>query len=926
TFSSQGHLPSRTYITLPLRKDLLPIATAPGTLQGDLAAEFWDETTQAWKPIGAMAFYDPGLQTLTFDISIRDFKMLAATPAALMSLGNDRPAALSNARGPVDLAEYEGKFDRMFRAYHKERESEARCNGDVFHPFTIAFYRPDDSANRGILDNLKYGPSHRTQPFSTSCSMSPFNFILDLESALFTAHLGLTNIHTPSDAFPFAPYRTRPVGVSVRPTGANDGETSFDGPVILSNTRLTNWFKVKEVAAHELVHCYQGAVYDTSPLGWRLEALQNRWFIEATAQYYSTRVCGNAADSWMPAVARDADRRLIYSDDDGQTYLIEYLSKSILTASDNSMYAVGHFLEYLETQYPGIVAEVLFNRWSASSDISNLEAAIRKRSDAFDFGAGVGKSLANYVNYVVSHPRDLDGIGYRIKTSLQAATLANVDTLGVKTPLPAAEFTDKSEKGIYRTYFRLEKRMEALSATYLRFDAKLVDQDSLLVLKAAGNARDFHHKAWTYVLPSFDPSTGPADPDYVNRPPIDQGKAFPYELAVTVPWFGGGAASQVGCVEQIIVNHSRAYNNVFTTFDPLVTVHYYLLQRPRVVGLVSRAGGGAVVWNTSGVGTERGIPGELIKGYDVYLKGTGKLNTQPIPLPQTPGAVLTFESDRLDPTTTRAADVTVVLSDIVGNSWPPVTSVQIEPSSCSMGLNNVQSFTATVEGAKNKSVTWSIKEGSLGGQLFETTATTTKYRSPTDLAGTNHIVATSVEDSKAWAEATVVVKGSIDVRITSSSRSVILGESINLAFKVAGVANKEVTWHVKEGDNKGSFAFPAPGSVVFTPSVLENNLTLVATSNADKTIKGGEVVFVEFPIDITFTNVTDDTTEYTAKPRGGVPPYSDFVWYYGTRTYGMSKTTNGNPIRVSGTARNSWYDIIVTAKDSAGHNGRGRDY
>ena len=87
------------------------------------------------------------------------------------------------------------------------------------------------------------------------------------------------------------------------------------------------------------------------------------------------------------------------------------------------------------------------------------------------------------------------------------------------------------------------------------------------------------------------------------------------------------------------------------------------------------------------------------------------------------------------------------------NTPPPFsTVVTISPDSVRVNPGGTQTFTATVTGATDTAVTFGVLEGDSGGTISPTGVYTA---SPT--LGTYHVVATSVEDTFASAEATALV-------------------------------------------------------------------------------------------------------------------------------------------------------------------------
>jgi hypothetical protein len=79
-----------------------------------------------------------------------------------------------------------------------------------------------------------------------------------------------------------------------------------------------------------------------------------------------------------------------------------------------------------------------------------------------------------------------------------------------------------------------------------------------------------------------------------------------------------------------------------------------------------------------------------------------------------------------------------------------MVSISISPASVTLAPGGTQAFTATVTGASNTAVTWSIQEGAAGGTITSGGS----YTAPA-AAGTYHVVATSQADPTKSATATV---------------------------------------------------------------------------------------------------------------------------------------------------------------------------
>jgi len=79
-------------------------------------------------------------------------------------------------------------------------------------------------------------------------------------------------------------------------------------------------------------------------------------------------------------------------------------------------------------------------------------------------------------------------------------------------------------------------------------------------------------------------------------------------------------------------------------------------------------------------------------------------------------------------------------------------SVVISPAAAHIAPSGAQQFNATVKGASNTSVSWSIQEGAPGGSITDGGL----YTAPAS-AGTYHVIATSKAESSATASAAVIV-------------------------------------------------------------------------------------------------------------------------------------------------------------------------
>jgi hypothetical protein len=110
--------------------------------------------------------------------------------------------------------------------------------------------------------------------------------------------------------------------------------------------------------------------------------------------------------------------------------------------------------------------------------------------------------------------------------------------------------------------------------------------------------------------------------------------------------------------------------------------------------------------------------------------------------PNTAGAFHVVATSVADPSKSDTATVTV-----------RCVSISVSPSSATVDTRATRQFTAAVTGASDQRVTWSVREGAVGGSI----TTAGLYTAP-GTAGTFHVVATSVADPRQGAEATVTVR------------------------------------------------------------------------------------------------------------------------------------------------------------------------
>jgi hypothetical protein len=175
----------------------------------------------------------------------------------------------------------------------------------------------------------------------------------------------------------------------------------------------------------------------------------------------------------------------------------------------------------------------------------------------------------------------------------------------------------------------------------------------------------------------------------------------------------------------------------------------------------------------------------------------------------------------------------------------PVT-VLISPLNVTLSMNQLQQFSATVQGSTNQAVTWSVKEGGIGGTITAAGL----YTAPTVAAqGVFHVVATPQANPAKAAEATVTVNPGIGVQVTPQLVTLTPGAAQDFVASVTGTSNLSVTWAVQEGAAGGTIN--AAGHYV-APANASGTFHVVATAVADTSKKGfATVVVLGNPVDVT---------------------------------------------------------------------------
>lgn len=175
----------------------------------------------------------------------------------------------------------------------------------------------------------------------------------------------------------------------------------------------------------------------------------------------------------------------------------------------------------------------------------------------------------------------------------------------------------------------------------------------------------------------------------------------------------------------------------------------------------------------------------------------------------------------------------------------PTVAVAANPASATVQLGLSQTFAATVNGAANTSVTWSVVGGASGGTISPGGV----YTAPSVMPASPAVIvrATSVASPSVYANATVtlVAPPSVTVTVTPSNASVQMGSTKAFAATVTGTTNTAVTWSVVGGAANGSVS----ASGLYTPpaSLPASSSILVRATSAANPLTSADAVVTILP-------------------------------------------------------------------------------
>lgn len=596
-------------LALPVQAARLPAGWQPS----DLSVLMQDEAGQ-WVTAGRFRYYDAAAGLAYVDLEAGRLAAAAADGAPVAALGNristrylivavrDRSATVATLKTVVIAGS-------KFRIHYTSANSAS----------------PADVVPADALWNAKKGEA-------TGANTDPDipDYIEDLNLALNQAYSRLLTVQD-ADGTPLFKPLPLPIDVTVADVGDASGDSPLGGPARYTSqlAKIENWADLRVVAAHELVHVFQGQYYTNGKAGNLLTFLSgNIWFIEATADHYAP---------WAASLT-EAERYTYFSKQGAK----DYPSLGLNRAVDSSMYAAAHFLDWLEVKYPGVVG-------SAIRQGGNLDALTEQMATR----GGLDKAWLAYGRELVSQPENGRNLNLFIVGQMHDHATGFL-MAEVKAPL----FNDRT------TYLEWRKPMPSLGMAYLEFSTRNPN-DGLLVVDTSLTPSALIHSV-TYDF------TAKNNGAYANIQALDY-KSFMFggqlrEIwrnpvtahPMTIPHFGQGFAKTA--LQMLLMNPSADTSQA--------VVRYWTLVPPTVSGVSN----GATSWLTAELGN---IPRDLIKGYNVFRTRnsltksshddfTRKLNDEVVPLPANAVSMIYNHSDL------QAGDSVVAqVVDAFDHIWPP---------------------------------------------------------------------------------------------------------------------------------------------------------------------------------------------------------------------------------------------------------------
>ncbi|HET9551828.1 MAG TPA: Ig-like domain-containing protein [Anaeromyxobacteraceae bacterium] len=168
-------------------------------------------------------------------------------------------------------------------------------------------------------------------------------------------------------------------------------------------------------------------------------------------------------------------------------------------------------------------------------------------------------------------------------------------------------------------------------------------------------------------------------------------------------------------------------------------------------------------------------------------------------------------------------------------------ALDFQPASVQVRPGDQVQFTATVTGTSNRTVLWSVSEGSACGSITQNGL----YTAPTTSGATCHVTVKSAQDSRKSKVAVVTVTNTptVGVAVSPGTTTVASGGAVTFTALVTGATNTGVTWAVTEPTGCGAVSQTGVYTAPSTAAGATCHVTV--TSLQDSTKSATATVTVE---------------------------------------------------------------------------------
>jgi hypothetical protein len=217
---------------------------------------------------------------------------------------------------------------------------------------------------------------------------------------------------------------------------------------------------------------------------------------------------------------------------------------------------------------------------------------------------------------------------------------------------------------------------------------------------------------------------------------------------------------------------------------------------------------------------------------------TTGLYTAPAAVPS-PVAVTVTAISKEDPAKSGSSTVTV----------SKAAAVAVSPLTATVPAGKTQQFTASVTGASNVDVTWTVNKVAGGNATVGTVSTTGLYTAPAAVPSPAAVTvtATSKEDTAKSGSTTVTVSKAAAVAVSPLTATVQTGKTQQFTATVTGASNVAVNWTVNKAAGGNSTVGTVSTTGLYTaPAAMPSPaaVTVTATSQEDTTKSGAATVTV----------------------------------------------------------------------------------